>query len=68
MSSSGLTSATTAGINVLPGAATKLVVQNEPPSSLASGATFGMVIDAVDAFGNVDPSFAGQIVVGLIHG
>ena len=54
-----LNSATTGVINVSPGPAVSLVVApaNEPPSTIAAGGTFGFIVDAVDGFGNIDPTY-----------
>ncbi len=58
-----LTSVTTGGITVVPGVATHLVVEAEPPSSVTSGQGFGLVVAATDPFGNVNPNYAGTVVV-----
>ena len=54
---------TTNVITVVPAAATQLVVVTEPPSSVASGSSFGFVVAAEDPYGNVNPNFSGQISV-----
>ena len=64
----GLTSVTTASINVAAGAASQLVVQSQPPSSLAAGSGFGLTVVAEDAFGNINTSFTGPVSVGLPTG
>jgi hypothetical protein len=61
--SNGLTPVTTGSITVVPGAATKLVVQTQPPSTVVPGGAFGFVVGATDAYGNVNPNFAGQVTV-----
>jgi hypothetical protein len=65
---SGDLSAATAGpIAVLSDAtaATQLVVTTEPPPSLSAGSTFGLVVTAEDASGNVDPNFQGIVTLAL---
>ena len=46
-----------------PTAATKLEIAVPQPASVQAGAGFGLVVDAVDAFGNIDPSFSGPVNV-----
>ena len=57
--SGGLVPVTTGVINVSAGPAVKLVVTptNEPPSTIVAGGTFGFIVDAVDNFGNIDPTY-----------
>jgi subtilisin-like proprotein convertase family protein len=64
----GLPSVTTGSIMVTPAAATKLVVKTQPPSSVAAGGEFGLVVDAEDEFNNVDTNFGGQVSVALPPG
>jgi uncharacterized repeat protein (TIGR01451 family) len=64
LSSGSLTPATTNAIRVTPGSATQLVVTTQP-TSVTAGAGFGLVVQAEDAFGNVDPTFAGIMTVAL---
>ncbi len=60
--SSGLTSVTSGSVTVTPGAATQLVVETQPPASLASPtSTFGFVVAAEDQYGNVATSFGGPV-------
>ena len=59
---------TTGSITVTPRAATKLVVQTQPPASVAAGSTFGFVVAAEDQFDNIDTNFAGQVSVALPAG
>ena len=65
VSSSGLTAATTGAIQVNAGAATQLVVTTQPPSSVAAGDGFGLLVAAEDGFGNLDPSFTGTVTLNL---
>ncbi len=63
--STGLISATTSVVNVTAGQAVKLVVTsgNEPPSTITAGDTFGFVVDAVDNFGNIDPTYGKAVTI-----
>ena len=38
-------------------------MQTQPPSFLAQGSSFGLVVAAEDPFGNIDPNFDGQVSV-----
>ncbi len=58
-SSPGLTSATTAAFN----ATDQLVVTTQPPTSIAAGSPFGLVVAAEDGRGNIDTSFGGSVTV-----
>ncbi len=65
--SANLLTATTAVINVTPGAATQLVVApGNPPGALVAGTKFGFVIDAEDQFDNIDPTFGGSVAIALL--
>ncbi len=66
--STGLSPVTTGGITVVPSPATQLIVVTQPPSLLTPGATFGLVVAAEDEYGNVDPSFTGNVTVALPSG
>ncbi len=55
----------TSAFNVTPAAATQLVVTTQPPSSVAVGSAFGLVVSAEDPYGNVDPTFNGSVAVAL---
>jgi subtilisin-like proprotein convertase family protein len=61
--SNGVTSVTTGNITVVPGTATQLVVQTQPPSFVTPGSSFGLVVAAADPYGNVNPSFGGQVLI-----
>ncbi len=50
---------------VSPAAATQLVVTSQPPSSLTAGQTFTMVVSAEDPYGNVDPTFNGDVTLSV---
>ena len=64
-SSGSLTAAATGGINVIPAAATHLVVTTQPPGSVAAGMGFGLVITVEDQYGNVVTGFTGSVTVAL---
>ncbi len=64
-SATGLTAALTSTVKVTPGTATQLVVTAGPPGSVKAGAKFNVTVTAEDAFGNVDPTFAGAVSLGL---
>jgi streptogramin lyase len=63
--STGLISATTSAVSVTSGQAVKLVVTsgNEPPSTITAGGAFGFVVDAVDNFGNIDPTYGKTVTI-----
>ena len=56
--SSGLPTVVTGSINVMPGAASKLVITSEPPTSVVAGSGFGLVATIEDKDGNVVSSSA----------
>jgi hypothetical protein len=60
-----LTPAETTTFNVTPAAASKLVVTEEPPSSVTAGAGFHFTITAEDPYGNVATSFQGNVTASL---
>lgn len=64
----GLSPATTAPFTVTPLPATQLAVTTEPPSSVAPGSGFTIVVSAEDQFGNVASGFGGQISLSLSAG
>jgi subtilisin-like proprotein convertase family protein len=66
--STGLPSVVSGSITVTPRAATQVAVKTQPPSSVASGESFGFVAVAEDEFNNVDTNFSGQIAVALPAG
>ncbi len=57
--------ATTLGFDVTAASADKLVFSLEPTSSIIAGSTLVVAVDAVDAYGNVDPSFTGSVQIAL---
>ena len=65
-SSNGLTPvSTTTLLTVNPLPATQLVVTTQAASSFAAGTAFGVVVKAEDIFGNVDPTYTGNVVLAL---
>ena len=67
LTGSGLGGSTTAAINVTPAAATQLVVSSQPPTIVAPGSAFGLVVAARDPFGNLDTNFGGSVAVSLLY-
>ena len=68
VSSSGLARAATSSITVTAAPASRLVVTSQPPGSLTAGSEFGVAVSAEDRFGNVDPNFAGSVLLSLASG
>jgi hypothetical protein len=66
--SGGLTAATTGSISVSAAPATHLAISTPPPASLNAGSGFGLTVAAEDSFGNVDPSFTGNMTLALSSG
>ncbi len=64
-SGGGLSSSPTSSIAVSAGTPTQLMIVTPQPSSVTAGASFGLVVDAVDQFGNVDHSFDRNVAVAL---
>ena len=63
-STSGLTAGTTDPFNITGAPATQLVVTAQPPATLTAGSGFGLTVSAEDPFGNVDPTYSGDVTVG----
>ena len=66
VSANGEPLANTASFNVTPAAATQLVVTTQPPGTVVTGDAFGLVVSALDQFGNVDSNFNGSVSVALL--
>ena len=64
----GLNSATTAGFDVIVPPATRLVLATPPPSELAAGAGFDVVVDADTDEGQIDTTFNSMVTVALAGG
>ncbi len=66
MASSGsLDTATTGLFSVTAGTATHLAVTTQPPSNVNAGSAFGLVVTALDAYGNMATSFTGKVTLSL---
>jgi streptogramin lyase len=63
--SGGPTIGVTSGINVVPAAASKLVVTAQPPGSVAIGQGFSLTVEAEDQFDNIITSYSGSATVTL---
>ena len=68
VSTAGLPTLSTSPINVTALIATQLVVTAQPPSSVVAGNGFGLTVSAEDQFGNVDPTFTGNVTVAEMSG
>jgi hypothetical protein len=66
--SAGVSGVTTDPITVAAGAATQLMVAIPPPPTLTAGSSFGLVVMAEDAFGNVDASFSSAVTLASTDG
>jgi S-adenosylmethionine hydrolase len=64
-SSGSLATATTALFTVTPGAATHFTISTQPPGSVTAGSGFGLVVTALDAYGNVASSYSGNVTLAL---
>ena len=60
-----LTSFPSNPINVTPATATTLVVSIPPPTTMTSGAPFGLAIAALDQFGNLATGYTGTVTIAL---
>ena len=65
VTSSGLTSATSTSITVVPGAATQLLITSEPPGTVTASVGFGLTVTAEDIDGNVASGFTGSETIAL---
>jgi hypothetical protein len=63
ISSGSLHGATTGPFTIVPGTATGLTVIG--PGDVSPSTVFSLPVDATDAFGNIDPGFAGNISVAI---
>ena len=64
--SDGLTGTTTHSFDVAAAPAAQLVVSTQPPDSVTAGNGFGLIVEARDGFGNLDPNFTGTISLTLV--
>jgi hypothetical protein len=67
VSSAGLNAAHTTAVNVAAAKATKLVITQQA-RSVNAGAGFGLTVVAEDVYGNVDPSYSGNVSLALPEG
>ncbi len=67
-SSGTLTSPTSDEFDVVPTPAASLVVTTQPLSSVTVAAPFGLVVSALDEFGNPDGDFTGAVTVSVASG
>jgi streptogramin lyase len=65
--SEGGATATTDVINVVPGAASTLVVTSPPPGTVNPGQAFGMTVVLRDSYGNVATGYSGTVSVSLAN-
>jgi hypothetical protein len=66
--STGLTPATSGGVNVtVAGVATQLVVTSGSPGTIAAGSPFGLTVTAEDGSGNLVSSFSGSVTLALAY-
>ena len=64
----GLSSATTAGVDVTAPPATHLVLATPPPGELTAGTGFGLVVNAEDDQGLIDPTYKSTVTIALAGG
>ncbi len=62
---SGVTDSITNSFNVAPAAASQLVVTTQPPVGVSVDNTFGLVVSALDPYGNLNTNFGGSVAVSL---
>ncbi len=65
VSSSGLGTITTGGINVTASTATQLVLTSEPPSTFTAGTPFSIQVQAEDQYGNLATGYDGTLTASL---
>ena len=64
---STLTSFPSNPINVTPSTATTLVVYIPPPTTMTSGAPFGLAIAVLDAYGNLATGYTGVVTIAIAN-
>ncbi len=64
--SGALAAATTNLFNVTAGAAKRLAIGARPQDSVTAGRAFGLVLAALDAYGNVVNSYGGKVTLSLV--
>ncbi len=65
VNSGTLVPAVSNAVNVMAAPATQLVITTPPPSPLVAGQSFTLVVAAKDPFGNVDPTYSGNVTVSI---
>ncbi len=63
--SGSLSPVTSNGIHVNPAAATQLVVTTPPPDPLVAGQAFTVVVSSEDPYGNVEPTYNGNVTISV---
>ena len=66
VATSGLASATTSSINVVPAAATQLIIASEP-TTISAGTGFTVTVDVEDVYGNIVTGFSGNVIIVLAN-
>jgi hypothetical protein len=61
----GLTATTSRAFSITPGPAARLAVTTPPPGTVAAGSSFGLIVSAQDAFGNLATSWSGSVTIAL---
>ena len=61
----GLSSTTSRAFSITAGPAVRLSIATTPPGTVAAGSSFGLVVAADDAFGNLATSWGGSVTVAL---
>ena len=67
VSSSGLISAITSAVTVIPAAATQVVITQQPPASVKVNSSFGLQAANEDAYGNVETSATNTVNLALAN-
>ncbi len=65
VSGNSLDSATSGPFNVVPAAASQLVISTQPAASLTAGSAFGLTVSVEDMFGNLETSDDGSVTLAL---
>ena len=65
VSGSDLGSATSGSFNVVPAAASQLVISAQPPAIVTAGGAFGLTVSVEDAFGNLEAGYGGSVALAL---
>jgi hypothetical protein len=65
VSGTSLDSATSGPFNVVPAAASQLVISTQPAASLTAGGAFGLAVSVEDPFGNLETDYSGSVTLAL---